>query len=99
MFKCHVCGSEESHLEYIDKIFNINGAFHLVEHVPATVCDRCGEKALSRETTEHIRVKLNGKQHVAVVESDRWTKEDIADLSKFSLQYAATIYPDDQELI
>ena len=74
MFKCHVCGSEESHLEYVGEIFNINGAFHLVKHVPATVCDRCGEKAFSRETTEHIRVKLNGKQHVAVVESDRWTK-------------------------
>jgi hypothetical protein len=32
-------------------------------------------------------------------ESDTWTEEDIADLSTFSLQYAATIYPDDDELI
>jgi hypothetical protein len=37
-------------------------------------------------------------QNVDVVdESDTWTEEDIADLSKFSLQYAATIYPDDDE--
>jgi hypothetical protein len=41
-------------------------------------------------------------QNVDVVdvvdESDTWTEEDIADLSKFSLQYAATIYPDNEEL-
>ncbi len=39
-------------------------------------------------------------QNLAVVdESSIWTEEDISDLSKFSLQYAATIYPDDEELI
>jgi hypothetical protein len=39
-------------------------------------------------------------QNVGVVdESDTWTEEDISDLSKFSLQYAATLYPDDEELI
>jgi hypothetical protein len=40
------------------------------------------------------------QQESAVIdESDTWTEEDISDLSKFSLQYAATIYPDDEELI
>jgi hypothetical protein len=39
-------------------------------------------------------------QNVAVVdESNTWTEEDISDLSKFSLQYAASLYPDDEELI
>ena len=39
-------------------------------------------------------------QNVGVVdESDTRTEEDISDLSKFSLQYAATLYPDDEELI
>jgi hypothetical protein len=39
-------------------------------------------------------------QNVGIVdESDTWTEEDIADLSKFSLQYVATIYPGSQELI
>jgi hypothetical protein len=39
-------------------------------------------------------------QNVAVVdESSTWTEEDISDLSKCSLQYAATVYPDDEELI
>jgi hypothetical protein len=32
-------------------------------------------------------------------ESDTWTEEDISDLSTFSLQYAAILYPDDDELI
>ena len=39
-------------------------------------------------------------QHVGVVdESDTWTEEDISDLSKFSLQYAVNLYPDDEKLI
>jgi hypothetical protein len=39
-------------------------------------------------------------QNVAVVdESSTWTEEDISDLSKFSLQYAATIYSDNEEFI
>jgi hypothetical protein len=39
-------------------------------------------------------------QNVGVVdESNTWTEEDISDLSKFSLQYVATLYPDDEELI
>ncbi|WP_072016188.1 YgiT-type zinc finger protein [Leptolyngbya sp. KIOST-1] len=59
MFKCHVCGSEESHQELVNEIFQINGSFYLVEQIPATVCDRCGEEIFSRETTERIRVMLH----------------------------------------
>lgn len=32
----------------------------LVEHIPATVCARCGEKTFSRETTEKIRLLIHG---------------------------------------
>ncbi len=60
MFKCHVCSSEESRLELVNEIFQIDGKFHLVEHIPATVCSRCGEEIFSRETTERIRVMLHG---------------------------------------
>jgi hypothetical protein len=43
---------------------------------------------------------IDESQNVDVVdESETWTEEDISDLSKFSLQYAATLYPDDEELI
>ena len=44
MFKCQVCGSNSSHLEYVSEVFDLNGKFHLVERIPATVCDRCGEE-------------------------------------------------------
>ncbi|MFZ9738859.1 MAG: hypothetical protein ACO3EZ_12700 [Prochlorotrichaceae cyanobacterium] len=39
------------------------------------------------------------QESTVIDESDSWTDEDIADLSNFSLQYAATIYPDDEDLI
>ena len=61
MFKCHVCGSEESHQALVNEIFQINGRFYLVEQIPATVCDRCGEETFSRETTERIRVMLHSE--------------------------------------
>jgi HTH-type transcriptional regulator / antitoxin MqsA len=61
MFKCHVCGSEDSRTEYVNEVFNIDGNFYLVEGIPATVCARCGEEVFSRETTDQIRVMLHGE--------------------------------------
>lgn len=61
MFKCSVCGSEESHQELVSEIFKIGGKFYLVEQIPATVCSHCGEESFSREATERIRVMLHGK--------------------------------------
>ncbi|MGD1861043.1 MAG: YgiT-type zinc finger protein [Leptolyngbyaceae cyanobacterium] len=60
MYKCHVCHSEDSHIEVVNEIFNINGKFYLVENIPTSVCSRCGEEAFSRETTERIRAMLQG---------------------------------------
>ena len=62
MFKCQVCGSSSSHPEYVSEVFDVDGRFRLVESIPATVCDRCGEETFSRETTERIRVMLHGQQ-------------------------------------
>lgn len=61
MFKCHVCGSEEYHSELISEIFQIEGKFYLVEQIPVNVCSRCGEESFNRETTERIRVMLQGE--------------------------------------
>ncbi|MCG8366319.1 MAG: YgiT-type zinc finger protein [Pseudanabaenales cyanobacterium] len=61
MFKRHVCSSEESHIEYVSEIFQIDGIFCLVENIPATVCSRCGAEIFDRETTERIRVMLHGE--------------------------------------
>jgi YgiT-type zinc finger domain-containing protein len=61
MFKCYVCESSESHLEYVNEVFEIGNKFHLVENIPATVCSRCGAKIFSGETSEAIRVMLHSK--------------------------------------
>ncbi len=61
MFKCHVCSSTESHVEYVSEVFEIGSKFYLVENIPATVCYRCGEKIFSGETSEAIRVMLHSK--------------------------------------
>jgi len=37
------------------------------------------------------------QQGTVIDDSDTWNEEDISDLSRFSLQYAATIYPDDEK--
>jgi HTH-type transcriptional regulator/antitoxin MqsA len=61
MFKCHVCGSNQSHSEYVSEIFEINTKFYLVENIPAIVCSQCGEEVFSAKTSEGIRVMLHGK--------------------------------------
>ena len=35
MSKCYVCDSEDSHIEYVNEVFNVQGKFHLVENIPA----------------------------------------------------------------
>lgn len=61
MFKCHTCNSKDSHMEYVNEVFEISGKFHLVENIPATVCSRCGKEIFSSETSEAIREILYGK--------------------------------------
>jgi len=61
MFKCSVCASQESRQEFVDEVFQIDGKYVLVDHIPATVCARCGEETFSRETTEKIRLMGHGQ--------------------------------------
>ncbi len=61
MFRCHVCGSTEAKETLVDEVFHIDHKHLLVEHIPATVCERCGEKIFSRETTERIRRMIHGE--------------------------------------
>lgn len=60
MFHCHTCGFNEAEEEFVDEVFNLNGVDVLVEHIPAMVCARCGEKIFSRETTERVRQLVQG---------------------------------------
>jgi YgiT-type zinc finger domain-containing protein len=61
MSRCHVCGSIETKEEYTNEVFQIDNKPVLVEHIPATVCVRCGEETFSRETTERIRRMVQGE--------------------------------------
>lgn len=61
MFKCHVCGSEQSHQDTVSEIFEIDGQHVLVENIPTTICSRCGEATFSRATTERIRRMVHGE--------------------------------------
>jgi YgiT-type zinc finger domain-containing protein len=55
MFKCHVCGHTAAKSEFVSEVFTIENRRVLVEHIPAQVCEHCGEGTFSRETTEKIR--------------------------------------------
>ena len=53
---CNVCNAEESHIEFVEEVFKVDGRYVLVGRVPSTVCQRCGERSFSRETTERVRL-------------------------------------------
>ncbi len=55
MFKCHVCGSTESHSKVVTDIFMVDEKPVLVENIPAQVCSHCGEEVFSSETAERVR--------------------------------------------
>lgn len=61
MLTCEVCHAKESREAMVDEIFWINGKYVRVDHIPATVCVRCGEETFSRETTETIRQMVHGR--------------------------------------
>lgn len=62
MFSCHVCGGAAARSEFVSEVFDIEGRRALVEHIPAQVCERCGEPTFSRETAERIRQLVHGAQ-------------------------------------
>ena len=61
MFKCHVCGSTVAREESVSEVFTIDGRRVLVEHIPAQVCERCGEAIFSLTTTEKVRRLVHGE--------------------------------------
>ena len=61
MWKCHVCGFDQSRLDTVHEVFEIDGQLVLVENIPAAICARCGETTFSRETTERIRRMVHGE--------------------------------------
>jgi len=61
MYKCEVCGGREFRQEEVEETFHVDGRYILVEHIPATVCTRCGEKTFDADTAEGVRRRLHGE--------------------------------------
>ena len=61
MFKCHVCGHTAAKSDFVSEVFTVGSRRVLVEHIPAQVCEHCGEATFSRLTTEAIRQLVHGK--------------------------------------
>ena len=71
MFKCHVCAATAARDEFVSEVFTIDTRRVLVEHIPAQVCERCGEATFSRATTEKVRRLVHGEgQPVRTVPMD-----------------------------
>jgi len=53
MDKCVFCGGKVSE-EQVTFVYDENDKYFLVEHVPAEVCTKCGERTYSPKVTEDI---------------------------------------------
>jgi HTH-type transcriptional regulator / antitoxin MqsA len=60
--KCVFCGNETKHM-LVTFSYEEGNRYFLVEHVPAEVCERCGEKTYSPGVTDELLkfAKDNGK--------------------------------------
>ena len=70
MFNCHVCGHHAAKSEFVSEVFTVEGRRVLVEHIPAQVCERCGEAVFSRETTERIRLLVHDTRPAKTIPLD-----------------------------
>jgi hypothetical protein len=73
--------------------------------MPTTAQEIYTQVVLTLSPTERLRLAtliLNDlvQQDVSAVdESDSWTEEDKVDIKNFSLKYAATLFPEDEEIV
>ena len=67
--KCVFCGGEPEN-KLVTFSYDENGKFLLVEHVPAEVCTRCGERTYSPEVTDQLlkfaKMKLSPMKTIQV---------------------------------
>jgi hypothetical protein len=72
--------------------------------MPATIQEIYTQVLSTLSPTERLQLAtliLNGlvQQDTNVDESDTWTEQDQIDLAAFSWQYAATAFPEDEEVV
>ena len=65
MFTCAVCRGHKGRDELVEEVFRIDGRYVLVGGVPATVCQHCGERSVSRDATEKVRLMVHGQAATA----------------------------------
>lgn len=59
---CDVCGAGERRDQLIRYSLSIDDRLVVVEHVPAIVCDHCGETSLRPEVVETLQQTIWGKR-------------------------------------
>jgi YgiT-type zinc finger domain-containing protein len=63
MDSCPACGQRTLEAVVIDRSFQrADGRWVLIEHLPALVCDRCGETLYSEADTARIHAMLLGQE-------------------------------------
>ena len=55
MFKCPVCSSEKATVSPVELYLKADGRNIRFDGVPATVCDRCGERSYSAEAVDRLQ--------------------------------------------
>ena len=64
---CDVCAIGERQSQLIQYTSTIEGRLVLVEHVPADVCDRCGEVSFSPDVVDRLQQVVRQKEPPARV--------------------------------
>ena len=67
---CDVCGAGERKLQKIRYTLAIGERLVVVDHVPADVCDRCGEISLSPDVVERLQHAVWEERPSKVVETE-----------------------------
>ncbi len=71
---CEVCGVGTREQRRIDKAFEIDGRWVVVEKFPAEVCWHCGEVTIAGDVAEEIRrIVREGKSGRIALEADLYT--------------------------
>ena len=61
MYVCAVCAAGDYREELAAEVFNFEGHHLVIEGIPCTVCERCGEQSFSRETAKRVRIMLHSE--------------------------------------
>lgn len=73
--------------------------------MPTSACEVYSQIVRTLSPTERLRLatlilnELVAQDSSIIDRSDRWSDRDQTDLANFSLQYAATLFPEDEEAI